>query len=307
MKQRTLNESFMRLNPRLFLTLIVIFIFINVSFSQTDSTPQDSINKTKKIYKKDKKAEKKRLDREYIEGRRWRISSSFINASFDSYIQFMDLNGVLGVKLSLENLLRFEKKSVIPKLDFQYSFNRRSSLYAEYYNIARSSSHNIDEDFDWGDIEVPEDIGVVDLFLNTRIWSLGYMYSFVNKPHAELSFFANIYLLEVETGLDVKRPNIRSRFSITAPLPSIGYRFSFEILPKVRFGGTGSLFFLQIGEYGGNISNIKLNLDYRALKWLSTGISYSKFDLNINAQAKYFQGKIEYTYQGPGLYLQFMF
>jgi len=299
------------MKSNLILAIACIVFMVNGLFaqesSQTDSMPQDSIKKTKKISEKDKKAEKKRLDREYIEGRRWRIASSFIYASLDSYIQFNDPNGVLGVKLGLEDLLGFEKNKVIPKLDFQYSFNRRSSLYAEFYNITRSSSHDIDEDIDWGDIEVPEDVGVVDLFLNTRIWSVGYMYSFVNKPHAELSFFVNIYLLEVKTGLDVKRPNIRSRFSITAPLPSIGYRFSYEILPKVRFGGTGSLFFLQIGEYGGHISNIKLNLDYRTFKWLSTGISYSKFDLNINAQAKYFQGQIAYTYEGPGLYLQFMF
>ena len=120
-------------------------------------------------------------------------------------------------------------------------------------------------------------------------------------------FFANIFLLGVKTGLDIESRNISNRFSITAPLPSFGYRFSYEILPKVRFGGTHSLFFLEIGNYGGTINNIKLNLDYRALKWLSTGVSYSKFDLNINAQGKDFKGYIKYAYDGPGLYLQFMF
>lgn len=297
----------MSLNLRLLLTLTVIFIYINVSFSQSDSMQLVSIKKTNKISKKDKKAEKKRLDREYIQGRRWKITTSYIDANLDSYIQFEGSNGVLGVKLSLEDFLGFKKNKVIPKFDFQYSFNRYSSIYAEYYNIARSSTHDIDEGFDWGDIEIPDDIGVVDLFFNTQIWSVGYMYSFINKPHAELSFFANIFLLGIKTGLDVDRRNIRKRFGITAPLPSFGYRFNYEILPKVRFGGTHSLFFLQISDYGGTINNFKLNLDYRAFKWLSTGISYSRFDLNINAQAKKFKGHIKYAYEGPGLYLQFIF
>ena len=297
------------MNRNIFYFIVFTSFFINTDqlFSQSDSIVQVSETKGSKISKKDKKAEKKRLDKEYMEGRRWRIASSFINASLDSYIQFEGPNGVLGAKLCLEDLLGFEKTKVIPKLDFQYSFNRHSSLYAEYYNIERSSSHNIDEDFDWGDIEVPEDVGNVDVFFNTQIWSFGYMYSFINKPDAELSFFANIFIMGVNTGLDVENRNIHDRFRITAPLPSIGYRFSYEILPKVRFGGTHTFFFLQIGDYGGTINNIKLNLDYRALKWLSAGISYSKFDLEIASEARVFKGTIKYAYQGPGLYLMFLF
>jgi hypothetical protein len=78
-------------------------------------------------------------------------------------------------------------------------------------------------------------------------------------------------------------------------------------LPKVRFGGTHSFFFLKIGDYGGTISNFKLNLDYRTHKWLGVGISYSDFNLDIDSQANKFKGIIKYSYKGPGLYLQFMF
>ena len=133
------------------------------------------------------------------------------------------------------------------------------------------------------------------------------MYSFINKPHAELSFFANVFILSVGSGLNVESQNIQHRFDLTAPLPSFGYRFSYEILPKVRFGGTHSMFLLEIGDYGGTINNLKLNLDYRALKWLSAGISYSKFDLKINSEKRTFKGTIKYAYQGPGLFLLFLF
>ena len=289
-----------------FIVFTCFFINTDQLFSQSDSIMQVSEKEENKVSKKDKKAEKKRLDKEYMEGRRWRIASTFISASMDSYIQFQGPNGVLGGRLSLEGLLGFEKSKVIPKLDFQYSFNSHSSLYAEYYNIARRSSFDAEEDFDWGDIEVPEGSGV-DLFLNTQIWSFGYMYSFINKPDAELSFFANVFVLGLSTGMDIDNRDIHDRFRITAPLPSIGYRFSYEILPKVRFGGIHTFFFLQIGDYGGAINNVKLSLDYRALKWLSAGVSYSKFDLNINSEARVFKGSINYAYKGPGLFLMFLF
>ena len=292
----------------LFYFIVFTFFFINADqlFSQSDSIIQVSEAKGNKASKKDKKAEKKRLDDEFMEGRRWRIASTFISASFDSYIQFEGPNGVLGAKLSLEDELGFEKSKIIPKFDFQYSFNRHSSLYAEYYNIARKSSFDVEEEFDWGDIVVPEGAGV-DLFLDTQIWSFGYMYSFINKPEAELSFFVNMFVLGVSTGLDIENRDIHDRFRITAPLPSIGYRFSYEILPKVRFGGTHTFFFLEIGDYGGAINNVKLNLDYRAFKWLSAGASYSKFNLDISSEARVFKGEIKYAYQGPGMYLMFLF
>ena len=289
-----------------FIVFTCFFINTDQLFSQSDSIMQVSEKEENKVSKKDKKAEKKRLDKEYMEGRRWRIASTFISASMDSYIQFQGPNGVLGGRLSLEGLLGFEKSKVIPKLDFQYSFNRHSSLYAEYYNIARRSSFDAEEDFDWGDIEVPEGSGV-DLFLNTQIWSFGYMYSFINKPDAELSFFANVFVLGLSTGMDIDNRDIHDRFRITAPLPSIGYRFSYEILPKVRFGGIHTFFLLQIGDYGGAINNVKLSLDYRALKWLSAGASYSKFNLDIDSEARAFKGAIKYAYQGPGIYLMFLF
>ena len=301
-----MNLNSVKRNIFCFIVFISFFINADQLFSQSDSIVQVSEKKANKASKKDEKAEKKRLDKEYMEGRKWRITSTFINASFDSYMQFEGPNGVLGGRLSLEGLLGFEKTKTIPKLDFQYSFNSHSSLYAEYFNISRRSSFDAEEDFDWGDIEVPEGAGV-DLFLNTQIWSFGYMYSFINKPDAELSFFANVFVLGLSTGIDIDNRDIHDRFRITAPLPSFGYRFSYEILPKVRFGGIHTFFLLEIGDYGGSINNIKLSLDYRALKWLSAGASYSKFVLNIESEARAFKGSIQYAYQGPGLFLMFLF
>ena len=196
---------------------------------------------------------------------------------------------------------------IIPKFDLQHSFTPHSSLYAEYYNISRKSSYDVDEGFDWGDIEIPDEAGIVDVFLNTQIWSVGYMYSFINKPNAEISFFANFFILGLYTGLDQEERDIHNHYRLTAPLPSFGYRFSYEILPKVRFGGTHSFFFLRIGDYSGSINNFKLNLDYRAVKWMSIGLSYTKFDLNVTSEAREFKGIIEYAYNGPGLFLQFVF
>lgn len=289
------------------LPIFLAFLFSGNTMAQNDSLTYEAVKKSKDLSKKEKKELIKELDKAYLEGRRWRISTSFIGASMDSKIGFAEKGGTVEVELSLEKFLGFESNLLIPKLDLQYSFNRKSSLYFEYYGIFRAASIDPDEDFDWGDIEIPEDAGIVDLFLDTQIWSLGYMYSFINKSHAELSFFANVFILGVHTGIDVESINVHESFRITAPLPSFGYRFSYEILPKLRFGGTHSYFFLSIGDYSGSIVNMKVNLDYRVAKWFSAGLSYSKFDLEIQSKANNFKGMIQYSYEGPGLFLQFIF
>lgn len=299
----------MKFRPTLFLKLVTLVILISgqVSYSQSYSLQSDSIIQETQLSKKEKKAEKKQKGKESLEGRRWRIATSFIFADMNSSIGIEGPYGILGAKLSLEDFFGFRKHNLIPKFDMQYSFTKHSSLYVEYYNIARKSTHDVDEGFDWGDIEIPENAGAVDLFLDTQIWSVGYMYSFINQANAEISFFANIFVLGLYTGLDVEKQDIQSRFRLTAPFPSFGYRFSYEILPKVRFGGSHSFFFLRIGDYGGSINNMKLSLDYRVVNWLSIGFSYSKFDLNVTSEARNFKGVIEYDYEGPGLYLQFVF
>jgi hypothetical protein len=299
----------MKFRPILLLKLVTSVILVSgqVSYSQSYSLQSDSIIQETKLSKKEKKAEKKQKTKEYLEGRRWRIATSFILANMNSSIGIEGPNGILGAKLSSEDLFGFKKQNFIPKFDMQYSFTKHSSLYVEYYNIARKSTYEVGEGFDWGDIEIPEDAGSVDLFLNTQIWSVGYMYSFINQPNAEISFFANIFVLGLYTGLDLEKQDIRSRFRLTAPFPSFGYRFSYEILPKVRFGGSHSFFFLKIGDYGGSINNMKLSLDYRVVNWVSIGFSYSKFDLNVSSEARTFKGVVEYDYEGPGLYLQFVF
>jgi len=209
----------MKIKLNQFIIIIVIILNTYSSFSQTEPLQKDSINQTGKISRKDKKVIKKEADKIYLEGRRWKINTSFIAAKLDSYIQFEGPNGILGVKLDLEDQLGFKKNRAIPKFDFQYSFNRHSSLYAEFYNITRSSSLDIDEGFDWGDIEVPDDAGVVDIFVNTRIWSLGYMYSFINKPHAEISLCVFVLVKQ-----DLSRNNIRNLLIL--PLPCQFWKFN---------------------------------------------------------------------------------
>ena len=242
-----------------------------------------------------------------MKGRRFTINTQVIYARLESYFEVRGPQGVIGARLDFEDFLGFERNKYVPSFDFQYAFTRRSSAYAEYYSIFRNSNFDVLEGFDFGDITIPPNAGKASMFYNTQIWSLGYMYSFINSRTANLSFFFNLFILGVESGIDIEQQNITKRLFFTAPLPSFGYKFNYEIVPKVRFGGSHSFFFLDLENFTGGINNLKLNLDYRALKWLSAGLVYNVFHLDINSMANTLQGTVVYKYKGPGIMLQFIF
>lgn len=289
------------------LIILILILFSPEIFGQIDTIQLDKINvETKEIKKKERK-EKRESDKEYVKGRRFRIGTSFIFGHYKTVTRIESPNGLLGVSLGFEELLGFDDTGVIPKFEFQYSFNRKSAIYAEFFRISRDSRLDVFEGFDWGDIEIPDDAGIVDLYFDTQIWSIGYMYSFINKPHAELSFFANVFVLGVKTGIDYKAENLKDDLDFTAPLPSFGYKFSYEILKRTRFGGSHSFFFLRIGDYSGTIQSFCLFLDYEIKKWVRLGLAYNDFALNITTEADNYRGIIEYGYKGAGLKMMFIF
>ena len=182
---------------------------------------------SKREIKRIEKQKEKKAEKEYLKGRRMRIGASFIYATLNSHLAVEDLSGKGGVAVNLEGVLGFDKNKIVPKLDFQYAFNRRSSLYGEYYNISRRGTQDPNNLIDSLEIDIPENAGLVNSFLNTQIWSLGYMYSFVNKPEVEVSFFANVFVMRLYTGIDIENTEIYHRYRLTAPLPSFGYRFNY--------------------------------------------------------------------------------
>jgi hypothetical protein len=284
--------------------IIVLFLLLSIYLNPVIA--QGDPSNIKEAKTKPSKEERKKLNKEALKGRRFKINTVLTYATLNSEIRITGPNGVLGATISFEDLLGFDKTKFIPSLDIQYSFTRHSGIYAEYYSIRRDSKFIIDEEFEFGDYTVPINTEI-RAFMNMEIWSVGYMYSFINDEKASLSAFINFFILRWSTGLDLDSRNISKRVRFTAPLPSFGYKFSYEIAPKLRFGATHSFFFLEIGGFKGNINNLKLSMDYEATSWLRAGVAYSVFLLDLSVNADKFTGDYNYGYQGPGVYAQFVF
>jgi hypothetical protein len=225
----------------------------------------------------------------------------------NSGISITGPKGVLGATLSLEKFLGFKRNVAVPSFTFNYAFTRRSSLYAEYYRIYRSVTYNVNDEFEFGNIIVPVDIGDIKIYFNTDIWSIGYRYSLINSSKSALSFFFNIYILGIATGIDIDKTNVVENYSFTAPLPSFGYQFSHELFKNASFNASMSFFILELNDFGGFINNTRLSFDYRLAKWIDVGLGYNYFNLKVNTSQPDFKIDFGYSYNGPNIIAQFKF
>ncbi len=297
----------MKFNSICQFTLIFLFILSFSKYSvaqENNSAPADT---TKRLTHQEKKAERKALNKEALKGKHFEITSFVTYSNMNSGISITGPKGVLGASLSLETFLGFEKNVWIPSFLFNYAFTRRSSIYAEYYNIHRSVKYDVNKEFEFGDTIVPIDAGEIKIYFNTDIWSVGYRYSLINSTKADLSFFFNIYAIRVAMGIDLDKTNLVKNYAFTAPLPSFGYQFSYEMTKNLYFGASMSLFILQVNDFGGFINNTRISIDYKTTKWLNLGLGYNYFKLQIKTIETNFKTDIDYGYNGPTLFARFTF
>ena len=255
----------------------------------------------------EKKAERKKANKEALKGKHIEFTSFVTFANMISGISITGPYGVLGARISLENFLGFKKNVVVPTFKLNYAFTRRSSIYTEYYSIRRSVKHDGNKEFEFGDITVPANIGTIKIYFNTDIWSIGYRYSLIRAEKADLSFFFNIYILRVETGIDIDKENIIRDYAFTAPLPSFGYKFSYEMTKNLYFGASLSLFLLELGDFGGFINDSNLLLYYETTNWLKIGAGINYFVLQVNTSEAKFKTDFKYSYFGPSIFASFSF
>lgn len=297
------NQHFSFFRIVILLSVFTFSISYSIAQSETEEINEAIVTKTKA----EKKAERKRLNKEALKGRRFNVNVTLNYAKFNSEMRVTGPNGVLGATISFEDLLGFDENKFIPSFDAEYSFTRHSGIYAEYYAIFRDATFDITEEFEYGDVIIPEGGGILRTFFNTQIWSMGYMYSFINSEKANLSVFVNFFILGFKTGIDIDSQNISERLNFTAPLPSFGYKFSYEIAPKLRFAASHSFFFLEIGGFSGSINNLRLSLDYEATSWMRAGLGYTAFNLDLSIIDDNFTGDFFINYKGPAIYTQFVF
>ncbi len=141
-----------------------------------------------------------------------------------------------------------------------------SGIYGMYYRLNRKHNFVLRDD-----IIVPEDTltagTAVSPFFNTEVYSLGYLFTILQKDKVFLGSFFNLYIMNIYTGFE-----------------SNDERFD-----------------------RGKINDLNLALSFLPAQWLGISLGFQVFDIIVYSYEDDYSMEVTYNFKGPALSLTVKF
>ncbi len=193
-------------------------------------------------------------------------------------------NGV-GAVINLQDVLGMETRAQVFRLDGYYRFTPKHSVEFSWYSI--NSSGYTDQTFQWGDENISSN-GTLDTFFDTDIYKVNYVYSFYHNRDVELGLSAGLHVMRINVGFNGNysvdgnlSDSSQKETALTAPLPVVGFRVGYNILPSLRVNYSADYFFITYDEYKGGLIDSLMTLDWRITRHFGTGIGYNSTRMRL--------------------------
>lgn len=220
-----------------------------------------------------------------------------------------------GTTIDLEDDLGMDSEINSFSIRGGWYFTERWRLDADYFNLDRDSSAVLSREIEWGD-EIYE-VGVtVSAFFDVRIARIAIGYDFFQRDRAFIGFNLGAHLLDTSAGLAAANNGgsvISSQLDQDVstggllPVPNLGFYGSYLLGDRLRLDGRMDWFGISIGEWDGTMFTTDVQLVYYLTEaWtVSAGLQY--FNIDVNYNASYWSGGMEYQYFGPRVEFGFLF
>ncbi len=222
--------------------------------------------------------------------------------------------------IDIEDLLGVEDSSSVLWGGASWRISRRNSLEFEYFSLNRDGFINL----------IPDPIAVGDLIIESgsintafdiSVGRLTYGFSVVRRDRWEIQLKAGLHVADMFSGLqlsgavcDVSMGQMppgcpggqtppEEVEDVTAPLPHFGGSFMYAITPTIaaRFEVIG--FALELDSIDGSL--VEIDADFVWYPWrhwgFGAGIRY--FNVDVESKGSELNGKFEFEYWGPAIYV----
>jgi hypothetical protein len=224
----------------------------------------------------------------------------------------------LGATINLQDLFKMEEQTQVFRLDGFYRFTPKHSVEFSWYSIKNSSKSDEDINFEWGDENISAN-GALDTHFNTDIYKVNYVYSFYDSEQMEAGISAGLHVTTIDVGFsgsynvdgnisDSPSEEIRT----TAPLPVIGFRLKYNIMPKlsVKYSAdkySADYFFITYENIQGAMSDVLLTLDYRFTDHLGAGIGFNSTRMRLKYEEDDYNLYLQHDVSGGLVYATLTF
>ena len=205
-----------------------------------------------------------------------------------------------GTRISFEDDLDLSDSEVVPRIDGYYRFSKRSRIDFTWFKIDRDGTAVTPFDIDFGEISIPAGTSVTS-FLDEEVLKATYGFSFLNEPQVELGLSVGLFIAKLGTGINA--PANAEEVKATAPLPVVGAYFRYNMSHRWRFMGKADFFYLQTGDYHGNLVDLRLNLEHQTWKHVGFGFGLNVITNFLEADDGEFRGQFDTSLAGLQAYV----
>lgn len=219
----------------------------------------------------------------------------------------------IGATINTKEQLGMESDTGVFWLNGYYRFTDTQKMGFTYYTVKSNGNNHVDQ-IQWGpDTNITD--AQVRSFFNMSIYELYYGYSFYHNDKVELQLTAGLHVMTFDLGLSADgyvngtpNPYYNSAHSVTAPLPVLGFKGDYYIIPKKLFVGyAAQYFFIKVDQYEGAFVSSTLNVDYRFMEHFGAGVGFNANSLGLKMTQGGTTVKLSNELNGVIAYLSYQF
>ena len=243
-------------------------------------------------------------------GQRFGVNVGSFFANLETTVRLDSSSGILGTGISFEQDLGLDDTKTRIMAEGYWRFFKRHKLNFSYFNLDRSGDSSSTINFRFGDNTFQANLPL-QAFLDIEVFNLGYQYSILFDEKKELALGLALSFQDIGVGIQGTvqgQPfGVRESESVLAPLPTFTGKFAYAITPKwiidVRLG----YFTIELGEAGdqmtGDVIAGNAGVRWQLLKHFNLGLVYQWFEVDVKTERERRRLDLNYTYDGPVLYM----
>jgi len=241
-------------------------------------------------------------EKKYYSNEHWERAALYLGAFLVDTNSDLELGlsgvGLPKVKVDAEDLLGLDENITVFRADAFWRITRRNRVDFTYYQLNRDGSTFLG-------IDIPGfPIGEqVDTDFDISILRGSYAWSFFKNEHFDLGIAGGLYGMSIDYKMKSENSGKIEETDFTVPLPVIGLRGNFALTPNWFIRQSFDYFYVNIGDYEGQLIDLAVALEWNALKYLGLGIGYNFVTMGLKySGSDDFLKEIDMSYGGVQLF-----
>jgi hypothetical protein len=207
--------------------------------------------------------------------------------------------------IDFDETFKGRNKESTPNFNFHWRFGEKWWASAEYYDTSYSAGARLEDDVIWEGVTFPKG-SYAEAGVGTDISRLVVGRTIYQRDNAEMGFGLGIHWLEISAFIEgevliedqssgVRRESVKA----SAPLPNLSLWYIHSFSPRWAVVGRFDWMSASYQEYSGSINNYNLGINFQAFKHLGIGLSYKRFQVDLDVDDEDWFGSVKLTHKGP--------